>query len=115
VQHAPHDPYEAPQAYLDRFAHIDQKQRRYYSAMVNLLDDHVGVVVAALKARGFWDNLLWITSSGACRGSVVARVSWQRRGSAMFAAPLRGLSMFAAPLCGLAARTQAVPLAPTPS
>lgn len=61
--HAPHDPYEAPQSYLDKFAHIDQPQRRYYSAMVNLLDDHVGVVVAALKAKGLWDNLLWVSSA----------------------------------------------------
>jgi hypothetical protein len=63
VQHAPHDPYEVPQAYLDKFSHVDQVQRRYYSAMVNLLDDHVGVVVAALKAKGMWDNLLWVSSS----------------------------------------------------
>lgn len=58
-QHAPHDPYEAPQAYLDKFAHIQQRERQYYAAMVNLLDDHVGAVVAALKAKGLWDNLLW--------------------------------------------------------
>jgi arylsulfatase I/J len=31
--------------------------------MVNLLDDMVGNVTAALKAAGLWDNLLWVGSS----------------------------------------------------
>ena len=61
--HAPHDPYEAPQAYLDKFAHITQQERQFYSAMVNLLDDNVGRVVAALKAKGIWENLLLVGSS----------------------------------------------------
>ena len=37
--------------------------RQYYHAMVNYLDDVVGDVVAALKSRGMWDNLLFVTSS----------------------------------------------------
>ena len=61
--HAPHDPYEVPQAYLDKFAHIDQPERQYYAAMVNLLDDNVGRVVAMLKAAGRWDNTLLVASS----------------------------------------------------
>jgi hypothetical protein len=58
--HAPHDPYEAPQAYLDKpvFANITQPERQYYSSMVNLLDDNVGRVVAALKAAGLWNSTL---------------------------------------------------------
>jgi len=32
-------------------------------AMVNYLDDMVGQVVAALKKKGMWDNLLWTTNS----------------------------------------------------
>ena len=31
--------------------------------MANYLDDVVGVVVTALKNKGLWDNLLWVTSS----------------------------------------------------
>lgn len=31
--------------------------------MVNYLDDMVGQVVAALKKKGMWDNLLWTTNS----------------------------------------------------
>lgn len=32
-------------------------------AMVNFLDDMVGQVVAALKKKGMWENLLWATNS----------------------------------------------------
>jgi arylsulfatase I/J len=59
----PHDPYQAPQSYLDKFSSITQPERQFYSAMVNVLDDMVGEVVAALKARGLWDNLLLVVSS----------------------------------------------------
>jgi arylsulfatase I/J len=31
--------------------------------MVNYLDDNVGNVTAALKAKGMWDNLLWVSSA----------------------------------------------------
>ena len=61
--HAPHDPYQVPQAYLDKFAHIDQTERQFYAAMVSLLDDNVGRVVAMLQAAGRWDNTLLVASS----------------------------------------------------
>ena len=61
--HAPHDPYEAPQAYLDRFPDIDVPERRFYAALVSFVDDAVGRVVAALKAKGMWENTLIMVSS----------------------------------------------------
>lgn len=61
--HAPHDPYEVPQVYYDKFSSVDVETRRYYLAMVNLLDDMVGNVTAALQKAGLWDNLLWVGSS----------------------------------------------------
>ena len=61
--HAPHDPYQAPQSYLDKFSYIDQQERQYYSAMVNLLDDNVGRVVTMLQDANLWDNTLLIASS----------------------------------------------------
>lgn len=61
--HIVHAPLEVPQAYLDNFAFIDTKPRRFYAAMVNFVDDLVGRVVAALKAKGMWDNLLWVSSA----------------------------------------------------
>ena len=61
--HAVHEPYEVPNAYLAKFAAIDVPVRRFYAAMVSFIDDRVGEVVAALKARGLWDNLLLVVSS----------------------------------------------------
>ena len=61
--HIVHKPYEVPAKYLDKFNFIDEPYRRVYHAMVNYLDDVVGEVVSALKDKGLWDNLLFVTSS----------------------------------------------------
>lgn len=61
--HAVHEPYEVPQVYLDRFSHIKIEVRQYYMAMVAHIDDVVGNVTAALKAKGMWDQTLFISSS----------------------------------------------------
>ena len=61
--HGVHTPLEVPQSYLDKFAFIDDVRRRTYAAMVNHLDDTIGAVAAALKAKGMWDNLLWLGSA----------------------------------------------------
>ena len=42
---APHTPYQAPQAYLDRYKHIADPSRRAYAAMVTAMDDQIGRVV----------------------------------------------------------------------
>lgn len=36
-----HGPLEVPQAYVDKFAHINDKTRQLYTAMVNFADDKV--------------------------------------------------------------------------
>lgn len=61
--HAPHDPYEVPDAFFDKFAAIDVEVRRYYSAMINYLDGNFGRLEGALRAAGRWDNTLVIVSS----------------------------------------------------
>ena len=58
--HNIHAPLEVPQAFLDKFAFIHDSQRQYYAAMVNFIDTQIGRVVAALKAKGMWENLLWM-------------------------------------------------------
>jgi len=80
--HAPHDPYEVPQAYLDKFAAITIPERQYYAAMVNLLDDNVGRVVAMLKAAGLWENLLLVASSdnGGPEGDGYGGNNWPLKG-----------------------------------
>lgn len=55
---APHGPLQATQKYLDRFAHIKNKKRRTYAAMVSAVDDGVGQLLDALKERGIEDNTI---------------------------------------------------------
>jgi arylsulfatase B len=56
--HNVHEPLEVPQATLDKFAWIDFADRRKYMAMVHEMDAHLGRIVAALKAKGMWENTL---------------------------------------------------------
>ncbi len=55
---APHTPLQAPQAYLDRFAHVTDTDRRTYAAMVGALDDAVGDILQQLRADGLEQNTL---------------------------------------------------------
>jgi arylsulfatase A-like enzyme len=55
---AAHTPLQASQKYLDRFAHIENEQRRTYAAMVSAMDDGVGKVLGALRERNLDQNTL---------------------------------------------------------
>lgn len=61
--HIVHTPLQVPDRYVTKFSFIPDHDRQYYHAMVNYLDDVVGDLVAALKNRGLWDNLLLVTSA----------------------------------------------------
>jgi arylsulfatase A-like enzyme len=60
---APHTPYQAPQAYLDRYPDIPDENRRAYAAMVSAMDDQIGNVIAALDAKGLRENTLIVFHS----------------------------------------------------
>lgn len=60
---APHAPYQAPQAYLDRYAHIADPNRRAYAAMISAMDDEIGRVVAALERRAMRRHTLIVFQS----------------------------------------------------
>ncbi len=92
--HSVHEPYEVPTAYLEKFSFIDVEVRQYYCAMVNYIDDQIGVVVAALKAKGLWDNMLFVMSSD--NGgplAQVANISGLENGGGASNFPLRGGKM----------------------
>ena len=55
---APHRPFQAPQQWYDRFAHIADRNRRTYVAMIAAMDDAIGRLTAALKRSGTYDNTL---------------------------------------------------------
>jgi arylsulfatase A-like enzyme len=55
---AVHGPLEAPQSYLEKFAHIADEKRRTYAAMESALDDAVGTVLAKLAELKLEENTL---------------------------------------------------------
>jgi len=71
---APHTPYQAPQAYLDRYKGIADPSRRAYAASITAMDDEIGRVVAALEKKGMRDNTLIVFQSdnGGTRNAMFA-------------------------------------------
>lgn len=55
---APHTPLQATEKYLKRFAHIKNKKRQTYAAMVSAVDDGVGQVLNTLEALDLDENTL---------------------------------------------------------
>ncbi|WP_367882478.1 arylsulfatase [Rhizobium sp. WYJ-E13] len=71
---APHTPFQAPREYLDRFETIEDENRRAYAAMISVMDDGIGKVVAALEKRGMRDNTLIVfhSDNGGVKSSMFA-------------------------------------------
>ncbi len=57
---AVHSPLQGADAYMKKFAHIEDIQRRIFAAMLAHLDDSVGAVLAELHKRGLEKNTLVI-------------------------------------------------------
>lgn len=55
---APHYPMHAPPEYWERVRHIEDPHRRIQAAMVSVLDDSVGTVMAEIERSGLRDNTL---------------------------------------------------------
>jgi len=55
---APHVPLQAQKKYYDQFAHIEDKTKRIYAAMIKNLDDEVGRLMAHLENKGMLENTL---------------------------------------------------------
>ena len=55
---APHMPLQAPAEAIARYAHIKDKKRRVYAAMVDVMDQGIGSVMQALQRTGLRDNTL---------------------------------------------------------
>ena len=84
AMHLVHMPLQVPEAFLDRFAFVDDEHRRSMHAMVSYLDEGVGNVTATLKSEGMWNNTLVvfhadnggeIMGAGVCGGN-----NWPLRG-----------------------------------
>ena len=60
---APHLPNEAPEAAIERNAHIAREPRRTHAAMVSELDAEIGRLLAAVDAAGMRDDtIVWFLS-----------------------------------------------------
>lgn len=55
---AVHSPMQADDAYLARFAHIEDIQRRIFAGMLSQLDEGVGTVLAAIEKAGVRERTL---------------------------------------------------------
>lgn len=55
---AVHSPMQGANAYMQKFAHIEDIQRRIFAAMLANLDDSVGAVLAELDAQGLTEDTL---------------------------------------------------------
>ncbi|MFI3288722.1 MAG: sulfatase-like hydrolase/transferase [Rikenellaceae bacterium] len=60
---APHTPLQAPKEDIERYSHIEDKRKRTYAAMVDVMDRGIGTVVDALKRNGLYENtIIFFTS-----------------------------------------------------
>ena len=55
---AVHSPLQGADEYMEKFAGIDDIQRRIFAAMLGNLDDSVGAVLAQIRASGLEENTL---------------------------------------------------------
>lgn len=55
---APHAPMHAKPELIEQFAHIENRKRRIYAAMMASLDEGVGRVLRSLEKQGLRDNTL---------------------------------------------------------
>ena len=62
---AAHIPLQAPQEWLDRFASIEQEDRRIYVAMVACVDEAVGNITAALEEAGDLETTVLVSGLSA--------------------------------------------------
>jgi sulfatase-like protein len=60
---APHTPFQAPEAYVDRYRDIADPTRRTYAAQITAMDDQIGRVVDALDKIKMRDNTLIVFQS----------------------------------------------------
>lgn len=55
---APHMPLEAPKETIEKYKDIPIKERRTYAAMIDKMDEGIGMVISALKESGKFDNTI---------------------------------------------------------
>ncbi len=85
---APHQPLQAPAEDIARYAHIADKRRRIYAAMVDVMDRGIGEIIDALIANGIYENTLIFFLSD--NGGPLASDSNPGKSNGSSNAPFRG-------------------------
>ena len=72
---AQHAPLQAPQKYLDRFAHLPNENRRKFAAMMSAMDDAVGKILKQVRDMGQEENTLifFLSDNGGPTRSTTSR------------------------------------------
>jgi arylsulfatase A-like enzyme len=60
---APHTPFQVPVEYYNRFAHINDENKRVYYGMISALDDAIGSILDKLDEKKMLDNTLILFAS----------------------------------------------------
>lgn len=55
---APHSPLQAPEETIKKYSHIKNPKRQIYAAMVDEMDQGIGMIIDALKESGEFNNTL---------------------------------------------------------
>ena len=82
---AVHAPADCPSSYVDKYAHlIADKKRRVFAGMLSAMDEGIGNVTAALKAKGMLENTLIVFTADnggpTTTGDGVGSRNWPLRG-----------------------------------
>lgn len=67
---AVHHPWEVPDTYVNRLAHISDKDRRLFGGMILAMDDGIGHIIQTLKDKGVYENtiVIFISDNGSPKG-----------------------------------------------
>ena len=83
---APHLPHQAPDEDITRYAHIKNKKRRIYAAMVDVMDRGIGEVIRTLEKHDIRDNTLifFLSDNGGPQSSPGKPTNWNGSSNAPF-------------------------------
>ncbi|MDR3192133.1 MAG: sulfatase-like hydrolase/transferase [Treponema sp.] len=76
----PHDPYQVPDEFYQKYPYIPDDARRVYTAMVDQLDTRIGEVLAKLEEKGIAGSTIVIFASD--NGGVAVKVNGVTKGPA---------------------------------
>ena len=83
---APHAPLQAPEEAIERYSNIKERKRQVYAAMVDVMDDGIGKVIAALEQTGARENTLvfFLSDNGGPQSTPKQPTKWNGSSNGVF-------------------------------